>query len=201
MTSGLSRASAVTLYVVRHGETDWNAERRYQGQADIPMNGTGRAQAKRNGQALADLKLDMDGLNFVASPLGRARQTMEIIREQLGLAPDDYQTDPRLKELSYGTWQGVLQSELPERDPDGVAHRKTDPFQWRPDRGESYADLCTRTAQWLSDVTGDTVVAAHGGTIRCLHGLLLGRADTDIPTIAVPQDRVLIINSHIGRWI
>lgn len=201
MTSGLSRALACSLYVVRHGETDWNAERRYQGQADIPMNDKGRAQAKRNGQALAALHLNIEDLDLVASPLGRARETMEIVLAELGRGNAVYRTDPRLKELSYGHWQGVLQSELPDRDPDGVAQRKQDAFQWRPRDGESYADLCERTETWLAEVTADTLVAAHGGTIRCLHGLLLGRARHEIPTIAVPQDKVLVIRNGTGTWI
>ncbi len=193
--------SGITLYVIRHGETDWNAELRYQGQEDIPLNDKGRAQSKRNGEALAKLGLDLRLHDFVASPLVRARETMEIVRTALGIEPDAYRLDPALKELSYGHWQGVLQSELPTRDPEGLAARSQDPYHWRPDGGESYADLVARTDSWLKSVTRDSIIAAHGGTVRCLHTLLLGLPTQDVPTLAIPQDNVLIIKDGQGGWL
>jgi broad specificity phosphatase PhoE len=78
--------SNVTIYFIRHGETDWNKIQRYQGQTDIPLNDTGRAQAARNGRVLGEVigagKAQVD---FVASPLERATETMEIVRANMGL--------------------------------------------------------------------------------------------------------------------
>ena len=72
------------LYLVRHGETDWNAEGRIQGQRDVPLNARGRAQARRNGEVLRDLLGERAGtIRYLASPLGRTRETMEIIREAI----------------------------------------------------------------------------------------------------------------------
>jgi len=193
--------SGITLYVIRHGETDWNAERRYQGQADIPLNDKGRAQSKRNGATLANQGVDPSVHDFVASPLGRARETMEIVRASLNLKPSDYRLDSDLKELSYGHWQGVLQSELPICDPEGLAARTKDPFHWRPKGGESYADLVARTQFWLTSVNQDSIVAAHGGTIRCLHALLLNVATHQVPTLAIPQDKILVIKDGEGGWL
>lgn len=201
MAVGSAVKDGRTLYVIRHGETDWNAELRYQGQADIPLNDKGRVQSKRNGEALASLALDLDAHDFVASPLCRARETMEIVRRTLGLDPDAYRVDPALKELSYGHWQGVLQSELPTTDPVGLAARTEDPYNWRPDNGESYADLVERTNDWLKGVTRDSIIAAHGGTIRCLHALLLNLPTRDVPSLAIPQDKVLVIKDDHGRWL
>ena len=70
----------VSIYFVRHGQTDWNAEKRLQGQTDIPINARGRAQARRNGRLLAGYLADPAALDYVASPLGRTRETMEILR-------------------------------------------------------------------------------------------------------------------------
>ena len=82
------------FYLIRHGQTDWNAEGRFQGTVDIPLNETGRRQAKRNGLAFkADLP-DVSGWRFVSSPLSRARETMEIIRANAGLSPKDYDLEP-----------------------------------------------------------------------------------------------------------
>ena len=85
--------AGVKLYFIRHGETHWNAEARYQGQADVPMNDTGRAQARRNGKALRPFLPTLAHADFVSSPLGRARETMEIVRDALGLPPGDFDID------------------------------------------------------------------------------------------------------------
>src|SRR5262245_50811536 len=110
----------VTLYFIRHGETDWNRAQRYQGRQDIPLNATGRAQAGRNGLVLAEmLGSGAASLDYVASPLLRARETMEIVRREMALAPDAYRTDDRLAEIHYGHWEGQLWPELPRTDPEG----------------------------------------------------------------------------------
>lgn len=201
MAAGQALPDHITLYVIRHGETDWNAERRYQGQADIPLNDKGHVQAQRNGAALAGLGIDFSAVDFVASPLIRARETMVHVRAALDLPADEFRLDPLLKELSYGHWQGQLQSELPELDPAGIVDRAKDPYRWRPNDGESYADLVARTRSWLQSVGQDSVVVAHGGTLRCLHTLLLGAPETDVPTLKTPQDKVCIIKAGACRWI
>ena len=190
-----------TLYFMRHGLTDWNAERRYQGQMDIPLNDTGRAQARRNGEALRQFLPAIAALDFVASPLGRARETMEIVRDALGLDPLGYRIDPAIKELSYGLWEGQLQDDLPLIDPEGIAQRSMDPFRWRPDNGESYADLLARTVTWLGGVEGDAVVASHGGVSRCVRAHLLGLDPAAIPELESPQDRVLVIRRGEMMWV
>src|SRR5262249_25444742 len=99
------------LYFVRHGETDWNRERRLQGQHDVPLNALGRDQATRCGVVLRELLARTgraaEEFDFVASPLGRARETMERVRRELGVPPEVYRTDPRLAELSFGSWEGL----------------------------------------------------------------------------------------------
>ena len=118
--------SLPTIYFIRHGETDWNAQRRYQGQADIPLNDTGRAQARRNGEALRAFLPRIGQADFIASPLQRTLETMRIVRGALGLAMDDFTIDPRLIELNYGHWEGQLASDLPHTDPDGLSARAAD---------------------------------------------------------------------------
>jgi broad specificity phosphatase PhoE len=95
--------SVPTLYFVRHGETDWNAEARLQGQQDVPLNAFGRVQGEEAGARLRALAPGYANLDYVASPLSRTRETMELLRRTLGLDPALYRTDDRLKELSFGS--------------------------------------------------------------------------------------------------
>jgi broad specificity phosphatase PhoE len=97
---------------VRHGETDWNAEARLQGQRDVPLNSFGRVQAEEAGARLRGLVPNYEGLDYVASPLGRARGTMELMRAAIFLPPESYRIDDRLKELSFGSWEGLTWKEV-----------------------------------------------------------------------------------------
>jgi probable phosphoglycerate mutase len=191
----------VTIYFIRHGETDWNAQSRYQGQADVPMNETGRAQARRNGEALRTLLPEVGRFRYVASPLLRARETMEIVRSAMGLEPCDYALDERLMEIHYGDWQGIFAKDLPGIDAAGIKARSRDTFRWRPKGGESYEDLTARSVDWLGDVTADTVVAAHGGVSRVLRGHLYGLDTATVPELPVPQDRILVLRRDGMEWI
>jgi broad specificity phosphatase PhoE len=192
----------VTIYFIRHGETDWNRDRRYQGQKDIPLNDTGRQQAARNGRVIAAaLGERAAGIDFVASPLQRARETMQILRGELGLAPQAYRMDDRLKEVHYGYWEGQLQDDLLSGDPEGCTARDRDAWGWRPRGGESYADMSRRVAQWLEEVAGDTVVVSHGGVSRALRGLLLDLPKPQVPSLPVPQDKVLVFAGGSVSWL
>jgi probable phosphoglycerate mutase len=193
--------SGISIYFVRHGETDWNAARRYQGQRDIPLNDKGRAQASRNGEALRAFLPSIAEADYVASPFGRARETMEILRTCLGLDPALYRVDDRLKELNYGHWEGKLQADLPSLDPAGILERAKDPYRWRPVGGESYADLFARTIEWLCSVERDCVVAGHGGVGRAMRAHVLGLEPECIPDLESPQDRVLVLEAGKMTWV
>jgi broad specificity phosphatase PhoE len=192
---------SLTIYFIRHGETDWNAEARYQGQVDIPLNDTGRGQALRNGQALRALRPGLADADFVSSPLGRTRETMSIVREALGLDMTGVRFDERLREMSYGHWEGQLAADLPRIDPEGVAARARDWWHWRPQGGESYEDLTARVSAWLATVTRDTVVSSHGGVSRALRGAVVPVDRAEVPRLAVPQDRVLVLRRGSMSWL
>jgi broad specificity phosphatase PhoE len=160
------------LYFVRHGETDWNAERRLQGRRDIPLNALGRKQAARCGELLRNL-LAVSGATpqqfaFTASPLSRARETMEILRTELGVPPQDYTTDARLAELSFGKWEGLTYKEVRALDRSVLATRERDKWNFQPPGGESYAQLLVRVREWHDGIAGNAIIAAHGGVARVL---------------------------------
>lgn len=179
------------LIVIRHGQTDWNRDERLQGQRDIPLNGLGRAQARRNGQALKAL-LDIHRWHWVASPLIRARQTLEIVRSQAGLPVSDYRTDERLLELSFGRLEGMTMQEVAEHDGSAIAERKRDKWGYVHPDGESYALLAGRVSEWLETVSEPTIVGAHGGTVRVLLHLIAGFPTAEVPLVSVPQDRLAL---------
>jgi probable phosphoglycerate mutase len=161
-----------TIYYLRHGETEWNALGRLQGTRDVPLNARGRGQAEQAGLVLADL-LKRDGrdkaaLPYVSSPLGRARQTMELARGKLGLPVTDYTLDDRLREIGYGVWEGLTLAESQAKDPEIYARRLADKWTVGPAGGETYADVQVRVRAWYDELRSDTVAVAHGGTCRAL---------------------------------
>ena len=194
--------SGVTIYFIRHGQTDWNAVQRYQGQTDIPLNERGRTEAARNGRVLKDhFAGSTASIDYVASPLSRASETMRIMRGVLDMPPDDFRRDDRLREQSYGHWEGQLWSELPRLDPEGFAARQVDKWGWQPRGGESYAMLSDRIAGWLADVREDCVVASHGAVSRALRGLVLSLDRAAITDLEVPQDRIMVLRRGTIEWL
>jgi probable phosphoglycerate mutase len=163
---------APTIYYIRHGETSWNAEGRLQGTLDIPLNELGRKQAGHAGNVLAGL-LARDGrdkqkLPFVSSPLGRARTTMDLVREVLDLPPGGYAIDDRLREIGYGEWEGSTLAQMQARDPAFYAKRLTEKWTMSSPGGETYAAVQVRMQDWYDSLKGDIVAVAHGGTCRAL---------------------------------
>lgn len=191
---------AHALYLVRHGETDWNAEARLQGQQDVPLNAMGRAQAEEAGRRLKALVPDPASLDALASPLARARETMELMRRAAGLDPQAYRTDDRLKELSFGRWEGLTWKELRRRDPRGAAARSRDKWGTVPPGGESYAMLAERVAPVLSGIARETVIVSHGGVARVVLGLFGFLPREQAPALDVWQGRVLVIERGGWRW-
>ena len=157
------------LYYIRHGETDWNTQARLQGQRDIPINAKGRAQARVCGAILRDLLARENAeFDFVSSPLGRARETMEIVRATLALDPQAYRIDDRLKEISFGEWEGFMLDELRVASAEAVTARESDKWAFTPPGAESYATMSVRVREWYDSLAQNTVAVAHGGTLRGL---------------------------------
>ncbi|MCP3370052.1 histidine phosphatase family protein [Bradyrhizobium cajani] len=161
-----------TIYFLRHGETEWNALGRLQGTKDVPLNARGRGQAVHAAGVLADLfrrdRKDGAAMPYVSSPLGRARQTMELVRGKLELPPAGYSLDDRLREIGYGVWEGLTLAESESSDPEIYARRLADKWTVAPSGGETYAAVQLRMLDWYESVLVDTVAVAHGGTCRAL---------------------------------
>ncbi len=205
-TSGGTQSVAPPLLIfIRHGQTDWNAESRMQGHQDIVLNDTGREQARRNGRALKayfeGASFSQDAFHFASSPMLRTLETMRLVCEELGRGDDGFTIDERLREITFGAWEGLTIPELKERSPELVAQRKADKWAFVPPEGESYKMLSRRIEAWLATVTRPTVVVSHGGVMRVVRGLLLGIPTAEIPTLDVPQDQFFVWDGSSLDWV
>jgi probable phosphoglycerate mutase len=164
----------VRLYVVRHGQTDWNLEpARCQGWAEVPLNATGRRQAREAGARLRDASVEL----MVTSHLLRARQTAEELRDVLG-HDVTVSIDRRLAETNCGAWQGRTFAAIAKNDPGEWAAYREHPGSFRFPHGESLAEQRRRVLEAVRDAarTGRvTLLVTHGGCVRLLETFLDGR--------------------------
>lgn len=157
-----------SLLFVRHGETTWNAARRWQGQADTPLTETGESQARDVARELAGLA-ERPWSRLVTSDLQRARRTAEAIAAELALSVE---LEPRLRERDVGSWSGLTHDEVEVRDPEAYrAFREGDPTI-RMGGGESTLDLRARALDAIGDLhagqPAHVIVVTHLGLIRSL---------------------------------
>ena len=179
----------MTILLVRHGETEWNLERRYQGRFDSPLTERGAAQARAIGQLLAGLPAAV-AAPIVASPQGRAQRTAGIIREGMGSA-GTVRVDERLRELTLGSWDGLTYGEIEARSP-GIFADDGPEWCFRAPDGESYDAFAARVGEWLDEQNdaAPIIVVAHGLVSRVLRGLYAGLPRAVALTLPVPQDRI-----------
>lgn len=193
--------SRPTIYFIRHGETDWNVEGRLQGQRDIPLNDVGRVQAEEAGRRLRGLVERYEDLDYVASPMGRTRETMERLRQAIGLHPGHYRLDERLVELTFGAWEGMTWKEVRKAEPQSAALRERDKWNYvPPGGGESYAMLAARVRPILDDIARETVIVAHGGVARAFLAVACGVSTRHAASLDIWQGKVLVIEGRNHRW-
>lgn len=185
----------MTILLVRHGETEWNLERRFQGRFDSPLTERGVAQARAIGRLLASLP-EASSAPIVASPQGRARRTAEIIRTELG-AGNAVGIDKRLREHSLGAWDGLTYREIETRCPRIFEGDGRHDWYFRAPDGESYAALAERVGAWLAEQDSDAsiLVVAHGLVGRVLRGLYAGLPRAIALTLPVPQNRIFRLSN------
>jgi len=133
------------LILIRHGQTEWNAAGRWQGQADPPLNAIGRAQAERAAGELAAQHIDA----LISSDLRRARETADVLAARLGLR---VQLEPRLREINLGDWQGLYTDEIDRRWPREKQQWHAAPLSVRPPHGETIDELAARVLAAVDDL-------------------------------------------------
>jgi probable phosphoglycerate mutase len=180
------------LYMLRHGETAWNTERRMQGTKNSDLTERGRLQARAMGRALkTELAHEPGPTIFLRSPLGRVRETSEIIGRELGTDPTQWRDDPRLVELGYGDWEGFSWKEIEVTHPTALADWRADPHGFSPPGGETHFELRRRSAAVLAEIAASqtrTVVVGHGVSGAVVRGLNLGLDAQAMFVLEKPQD-------------
>ncbi len=166
------------IYLLRHGETEWNHAGRWQGRRDSPLTPLGVAQAKAYAALLARELRDPAKAWLVTSPLGRARQTGALLREQIPFLPERCSESELLVEYHMGLWEGLTRAEVEAGFPGELARRESAKWTHAMPGGESFADVQARALRWLrAQSSGETlVVVAHGMLSRALRGAFLGLA-------------------------
>jgi broad specificity phosphatase PhoE len=182
------------IYFVRHGQSEWNAVQRFQGQWNSDLSELGRRQAVVSGRLLARLGIQA----LFSSPLDRAKQTTEIINEPLGL-PVVY--DDRIMEWNCGDWSGHLREEVISRWPEAWAARQADLFHYRGANCENYPDMFERARPFVGRLerheAQSIAVVSHGMIGKVMVAILLGLDEQQ--TLAIYQSNDVVFRVTTGE--
>ncbi len=180
------------LYFVRHGQTEWNAIRRMQGQWNSNLNEAGKGHADTNGKLLATLGIDA----LYVSPLDRTRQTADIINSYLQLDPV---FDDRIMEWDCGDWSGEMYAEIPDKWPKEWQALETDRFNYRPPNGENYPDMYDRAKPFVHELLksehSHIAIVSHGMIGKVMFSYLMGYEPTMVLNIHQHNDMVFRIQA------
>lgn len=178
------------IYLLRHGETVFNTQGRYQGELDSPLTDVGIDQVRQNADILKNLIGNPNDWKVVSSPLGRALQSTKIICETIGYDFKKIETDDRLSEVAVGVWAGLTMKEIENTWPNLV--KDTDAFSWffNAPNGESYDTVVSRLTDWLLSIKHEqkVIVISHGLTGRILRGVYAEMDKVQALKLEVSQD-------------
>ena len=188
----MSSLKARQLILVRHGETDWNAEGRIQGMLDVPLNALGLRQAEL---AAAELARTIDVAELVSSDLVRTRETAKPINEATGFEP---RFDARIRERHFGVWQGMTYEEWRIKDAEGIARYNAGDPDYGPEGGETASQFLARCVSAVSDLVTASkektlILVTHGGVVSSMVRHAEGLNPQSARTWSVP-------NASISEW-
>lgn len=182
------------IYLLRHGETEFNAAGRYQGRVDSPLTPLGRAQAARAGATLAAALAGRPVPPLWVSPLGRAVATAEIVRAALD-APPPIRLDPRLQEVGMGRWDGLTAEEIDAGWPGARKRHPKREWMFHGPEGEDLTALHTRLTAVLAEAAAlpDVILIGHGLTGRLLRGIHAGLSTAEVVRLDAVQGEVELL--------
>ncbi len=179
-----------TIYLLRHGETEYNTQGRYQGELDSPLTEVGIHQVQQNALMLKSLIGDPNDWKIVSSPLGRALQSTEVICKTIGYDFKNVEKENRLTEVAVGQWAGLTTKEIESSWPN--LFNNTDMYSWyfNAPNGETYDSVVSRLSTWLKEIqhVPKVIVISHGLTGRILRGVFADLKKEDALKLEVSQD-------------
>jgi len=183
------------IILLRHGQTQWNTQGRYQGQLNSNLTLLGKTQVKANAQKLRSLDKQWSKIKIFSSPLGRARESVVILCNTLEIAHERVAFDERLAEFSYGLFQGKTRQECAREYPEVLKAREANKWHYQLPKGESYAIVSKRVENWLEDIKSEewVMVVAHEMLNRTLRGLYCGLTQEETLALRQPNDQVLLL--------
>jgi probable phosphoglycerate mutase len=184
------------IYLLRHGETEWNLDGRLQGQRDSALTEAGRRQAQQLGDLLAAHFPDGKLPPFQVSPLGRAQQTANLLRARFVNMPP-YLIEPRLTEVSFGDWEGQTFDDIEEEWADLIDSYDDLDWLFEAPEGEGYDQAEMRVESWLADQSGALIAVTHGLTAQLICSRYLGLARADVAAFTVEHG--VIYHLHDGK--
>ncbi len=192
-----------TLYLVRHGETEWNRAGRMQGGLDSPLTERGRDQARQVGLLLRGLIDDPSACTMIVSPLGRARQTAGIIAEAMGIPAERFAVNLLVREVTWGDWNGLTREEIIAADPEHWQRFREQHWTVAAPGGESWVEMSERARQWLEQVKAlETVLlVSHGAFGRAVRGRYVAASPEETMAMPEPQDAVFRLSQGIATRI
>lgn len=178
------------MFVVLHGQTEWNRDGRLQGQHDSPLTDEGRRQSTRAGQIIKAHAGHRVDVRIMTSPLQRAQTTAQIIADVLGFPSAAIETDPRIGELALGEWEGCTRAEIHARWPERMHGGTHNSWYFRAPGGESYEAVTARLSSWLA-AFGDNdrlIAVSHGIAARVLRGIYRKLSFEELCLLPVVRD-------------
>jgi len=186
-----------TIILVRHGQTEWNVEGRYQGRKDSPLTPKGREQARANALKLSKHISDFKSVKIYSSPLGRAKDTAFIICDELKIERDSIIFDKRIQEFDYGIFEGELRSFCQTEYKTEFKARESDKWFYQIENGESYELVTKRLKSWLDEVKDEPIIimVAHEMINRALRGLYSRLEQKETLNLRQSNDLILMLKN------
>ncbi len=202
----MNKSNLADIYFIRHGETDWNKQGRYQGQSDIELNQTGIEQATINGKILQRLfeqkNLQPNDFDWFSSPLKRAKKTAQLIRSQFSEPTPEIILDERLIELSFGVCEGLTHEELDDeliKNLPKRGERGSEFWDLKVKGSESYTEASERVVSFLSELNKPAIIISHGGIARIFRHIITDAPKVEVVNWVAPQDAIFYFSGSKMR--
>ena len=185
-----------TIILIRHGQTVWNEEGRFQGRLNSPLTKKGEIQAKENAEKLKKNIEDFENIKIFSSPLGRARDTAHIICDELGINRDTIIFDDRIIEFNYGIFEGQKREEMMKRQE--FRDREANKWSYEIENGESYILVHNRVKDFLNSIKDEkkVIIVAHEMVNRTIRGVYCNYNKDVTLSLKQPNNVILSLNNR-----